>query len=123
MPAGDTDRARFAFMQAATWPDEIRKTPDDRPIWHYIDLPIVAPGYTPSPAALVIVQPNAETQIGAETKLLTTASASDQERAVALCWVEHLIGDVHQPLHDVSLFSATFPKATRAAQEVLAPGP
>ena len=123
MPAGYTDRARFVFMKAATWPDEIRKTPDDRPIWHYIDIPVIAPGYTPTAAALVLVQPNAETQIGAETTLLTTASASDQERAIALCWVEHLIGDVHQPLHDASLFSAAFPKGDKGGNsESLAAG-
>lgn len=123
MPAGYTDRARFAFMKAATWPDEVRKTPDDRPLWHYIDIPVIAPGYTLTAAALVIVQPNAETQIGAETKLLTTASASDQDRAVALCWVEHLIGDVHQPLHDASLFSAAFPKGDKGGNsESLAAG-
>ena len=39
MPAGYTDKPRWAFMKAATWPDDIRKTPDDRPLWHYIDLP------------------------------------------------------------------------------------
>jgi methylphosphotriester-DNA--protein-cysteine methyltransferase len=28
---------------------------------------------------------------------------------VALCWVFHLIGDVHQPLHAVALFTTQFP--------------
>lgn len=122
MPAGYMDKARFAFMKAATWPDDIRKTPDDRPIWHYVDLPVIAPGYTPDPAAILVVTPNAETQIGAETTLLTTKSATDPERAVALCWVEHLIGDIHQPLHTVSLFSAQFPKGDKGGNdETLAP--
>jgi len=113
MPAGYTDRARFAFMKAATWPDDIRKTPDDRPIWHYIDVPVIAPGYTPAPAALLPVKPNAETQIAAETAMLTEPAASEGERAVALCWVEHLVGDVHQPLHDASFFSPLFPKGDK----------
>ncbi len=117
MPAGYTDKGRFAFMKAATWPDDIRKTPEDRPIWHYVDLPVIAPGYTPDPAALLIVTPNAETQITAETALLTTKSATDPERAIALCWVEHLIGDVHQPLHTVSLFSAQFPKGDKGGND------
>ncbi len=117
MPAGYTDKGRFAFMKAATWPDDIRKTPDDRPIWHYVDLPVVAPGYTPDPAAIMVVTPNAETQITAETALLTTKSAADPDRAVALCWVEHLIGDVHQPLHTVSLFSAQFPRGDKGGND------
>ena len=122
MPAGDTDKGRFAFMKAATWPDDIRGTPDSRPIWHYIDLPVIAPGYTPAPAALAVVTPNAETQITAETALLATRTASDQDRAAALCWVEHLIGDAHQPLHDSSLFSPQFPKGDKGGNdESLAP--
>ena len=117
MPAGYTDKGRFAFMKASTWPDDIRKTPDDRPIWHYIDLPVVSPGYTPDPAALLVVTPNAETQIIAEDAVLTTKSATAPDRAVALCWVEHLIGDVHQPLHTVSLFSVQFPKGDKGGND------
>lgn len=122
MPAGYADKGRWAFLKASTWPDEVRKTPDDRPSWHYIDLPVVAPGYTPDPAAVAVPTPNAETQIAAETALLTAKTASDGDRAVALCWVEHLIGDVHQPLHDSTLFSAQFPHGDRGGNdETLAP--
>src|SRR5689334_8326484 len=38
-------RGRVAFERAATWPDDVRRTPDDRPLWHYEDLPVLAPGY------------------------------------------------------------------------------
>jgi hypothetical protein len=30
-------------------------------------------------------------------------------KAIDLCWVEHLAGDIHQPLHAVSLFSKEYP--------------
>lgn len=123
LPAGYIDRARYAFMRASTWPDEIRKTPDDRPTWHYSDIAIVAPGYTPDPAALLPQTPNAETQIVAESKLLTDKTATDGERAFALCWVEHLVGDVHQPLHSASLFASVFPKGDKGGNsEQLLPG-
>ncbi len=122
MPAGYPDKARFAFMKASTWPDDIRKTPDDRPIWHYDDIPIVAPGYTADPVALLPVKPNAETQIGAESAVLASPAGTDAERAVALCWVEHLVGDVHQPLHTTSYYSALFPKGDKGGNaETLAP--
>lgn len=122
-PAGYADRARFAFMKAATWPDDIRHTPDDHPAWHYSDIPIVAPGYAPDPSALRPVTPNAETQILAETKLLTDQTASDGDRAVALCWVEHLVGDIHQPLHAASLFASVFPTGDRGGNsDLLLPG-
>lgn len=123
MPAGYTDKARFAFMKASTWPDDIRKTPDDRPIWHYSDIPIVAPGYTADPIELLPVRPNAETQIVAESAALGRPAGTDAERAVDLCWVEHLIGDVHQPLHATSYYSPLFPKGDKGGNaETLAPG-
>ena len=34
---------------------------------------------------------------------------SDAEKAIALCWIMHLLGDGHQPLHAVSLFSTEYP--------------
>jgi hypothetical protein len=34
---------------------------------------------------------------------------SEAEKAIALCWVFHLIGDVHQPLHTAALFSELLP--------------
>ena len=123
MPAGYTDKPRWAFLKAATWPDDIRKTPDDRPIWHYIDLPVTVPGYVLTPAQKVVLTPNAETQILAETALLTTKTAAAPEKAVALCWVSHLIGDIHQPLHTTSLFSVQFPNGDKGGNaESLAPG-
>lgn len=46
---------------------------------------------------------------------LTEEFAQDdvETRAVSLCWMFHLIGDVHQPLHAVALFSKTYPKGDR----------
>src|SRR5207248_2009698 len=31
--------------------------------------------------------------------------------AIDLCWLLHLVGDAHQPLHDVSLYSKAYPVA------------
>jgi hypothetical protein len=36
---------------------------------------------------------------------LELQTAADEDRAVALCWLLHLTGDVHQPLHCTSLFT------------------
>ncbi|MDB5306875.1 MAG: hypothetical protein JWO38_1077 [Gemmataceae bacterium] len=38
------------------------------------------------------------------TSLKPTINASES-RAIALCWVLHLVGDLHQPLHAAALFS------------------
>jgi hypothetical protein len=122
MPAGFPNKSLYAFERAATWPDDVRKTDDDRPIWHYVDVPVIAPGYKPDPIAIMPVTPNAETQITVESGLLSDTKTADGDRAVALCWVEHLVGDIHQPLHTASLFSAQFPKGDKGGNsDLLAP--
>jgi len=35
------------------------------------------------------------------------------ERAVALCWVFHLVGDAHQPLHTSNMFTTDFPRGDK----------
>ena len=44
---------------------------------------------------------------------------SGQEKAIYLCWVMHLIGDIHQPLHSVSLFCEAFPKGDHGGNDSL----
>ena len=35
---------------------------------------------------------------------LKTKTAAGEDRAVAACWLFHLVGDIHQPLHNASYF-------------------
>jgi hypothetical protein len=116
-PAGP-DHDMHAFMKAATWPDLIRspqfpdEAGDSHPTWHYIDEPI---NPTHMPATQPVVRPgttqptNALEALAQETRILNDSSADPVARAKALCWVLHLVGDLHQPLHCVSLFDNDFP--------------
>ncbi len=101
-------RDQVLFMLAARWADDVRKTEYDHPMWHYIDLPYKAPGDEdietgdpPDPNIVVGFRTNVE--------ILTKPDASPEDKAVALTWIMHLVGDVHQPLHTTSRFSADFP--------------
>lgn len=38
-------------------------------------------------------------------KELKDPATKDEDRAVALCWLFHLAGDIHQPLHNIGFFS------------------
>jgi hypothetical protein len=38
---------------------------------------------------------------------------SEEEKAVFLTWLFHLVGDVHQPLHCTAVFSERFPEGDR----------
>ena len=118
LPAGLSadEQNLFLFMRAATWADSIKHhglqdsdTPpaglvtevnigfgDDHShgYWHFIDAPFASDNET-LPATPV---PNAATQIAA----LRADIASDEGdvlKAYDLVWLEHLVGDIHQPLH------------------------
>lgn len=101
----------YLFMLAARWPDDIRgDSAFDRGPWHYINLPYKPEG---QPATVRIVDPPAETILSAYPRNLDVlrSNASDADKAVAVCWIFHLVGDVHQPLHTVALFTTQFPTA------------
>ena len=118
-----------AFMQAATWADFIKERkngytfdgvqPPGNPTdpqnigyadllehqyWHYIDVPYAAgaPGTPPPPV-------NALTEIELMTAALGS-NASDDVKSYDVAWLEHIIGDVHQPLHTVSRFTKNHPQ-------------
>jgi len=110
---GEEDQARFLFMLAARWPDDIRgDSAFDHPLWHYVNYP-----YRPSeqPASLPGPAPAAEDIVTAFQRnvALVKSAAPDPEKAVALCWIFHLIGDSHQPLHAAALVTTQFPMGDR----------
>jgi hypothetical protein len=120
-----------AFVNAATWPDCIKektcspgytsdggdtppgKATDAQNIgykdklmhkyWHFVDLPDAAgaPGQSPE-------TPNAQTEIELLTKAISS-SESDDIKSYDMVWLEHLVGDVHQPLHATSRFTKNHP--------------
>ena len=126
------DADRMIFMIAATWPDQIRTDPaykDDGPnhgnsppsgseaarnigyadhlrhkYWHFIDLPYSQDGTKLPP----VPSPNAETQIAAFRRALSS-NASDDVKSYDLAWLEHLVGDIHQPLHAITRVSKNKP--------------
>jgi len=56
--------------------------------------------------------------IAANEKTLKDKTRPAADRAVALCWLLHLVGDLHQPLHCVAWFSPEFPKGDRGGNGV-----
>jgi len=99
----------YLFMLAARWPDDIRgDAAFHHGAWHYINFPYKPEG---QPASVQPVDPPSDNILAAYQRnldiLQSTAEAAT--KAVALCWVFHLIGDVHQPLHTIALFTTQFP--------------
>ncbi len=58
------------------------------------------------------------------SQLLPDTKQAASERAVLLCWLFHVTGDLHQPCHCSSLFSVKqFPKGDRGGNSILLPEP
>jgi hypothetical protein len=132
-------REQTAFAMAATWPDFIKTAPgytndSDVPppgpassqnigytdklqhrYWHFIDTPFSTDGT----ALVQPVAPNAKTQIELFTAAIGSATTSDDIKSYDLVWLEHLVGDVHQPLHATSRFSAQTPAGDRGGNLVV----
>jgi hypothetical protein len=125
LPAGlsQDQQNLYLFMRAATWPDTIKhewlKDSDTPPAgrttevhigftdteshgyWHFIDSGFASDSSS-VPATPV---PNAVTQIVA-LRGFVASSEDDLLKAYDLVWLEHLVGDVHQPLHGCTRYYA-----------------
>ena len=85
--------------QASEWPDCIKRLGDRFSFafpWHYQNIDICRP-FDPRAAC---PDGNCVTvQIARHARLLGDRSLPDRERLMALAFLVHLVGDLHQPLH------------------------
>lgn len=95
-----------SFSQACVWPDDIRKKPGDHPTWHYRDLAFFD---NIEEHPIPHDEENATWALAKNRAILRDPSASDADKAVALSWVGHIVGDVHQPLHATTRCDAVHP--------------
>lgn len=98
--------ARSRFLFAAIWPDKIKfdgvSAFDD---WHFINY-----GFSLDHTKIMPVQTeNVVWAIGQSEHTLLSPNASNREKAVALNFLIHFVGDVHQPLHCTVRYSSQFP--------------
>jgi len=114
--AAEADTDRYAFGMASTWPDVVRNQANpmhaayNHPAWHYIDIPYCIGGQTAQPPPQTGPGPhNVVEALAKSTADLKNPALAARDKAIALCWVLHLCGDIHQPLHACSLFSPQFP--------------
>ncbi|MGC6441028.1 MAG: S1/P1 nuclease [Rubripirellula sp.] len=120
---------RWWIGQAGYWPDLIRGNEKyDRPTWHYqvgatlvigdVDLPD-DPGPLPEDATLETRELYIVQAIELCKKVFHDKTQADADRAIALCWLAHLVADAHQPCHAGSLYSPiAFPDGDRGANGI-----
>ncbi|ESL11423.1 class I nuclease-like protein [Trypanosoma rangeli SC58] len=105
----------FDFVQSACWADDIKSrglyVMDD---WHFIDTP-----YNPLNVPIKkdpVGKDNAKTVIESLTKTLENKKGHKLVPYIlsfALVNLAHFYGDIHQPLHSITLFSPTYPDGDR----------
>jgi hypothetical protein len=115
----DVDRREWATVRAAVWPDWVRPRRADprgpgvgkyhRGEEHYVNIPLVDPNDTAAFAGKTLIAAD-KTDILCALKQrcndLHIRNSAPEDKAVAICWIFHLVGDVHQPLHNVAYFSS-----------------
>jgi hypothetical protein len=109
MLAADTDPlAKHEMLDEAVWADRYRVSHKETFEWHFVDLELDRPDlkaacfdFPPAepaskgPAHDCIVNKTSEF-----TKELANPATPADERLLALKFVLHFVGDIHQPLHD-----------------------
>jgi uncharacterized RmlC-like cupin family protein len=87
------------LYSVANWGDEVRKERRETAPWHYVNIPLGSQ-YNPARDC-----PQPHSCVVAKIKdfmaVLTDKNAPREQRAEALRFIVHFVGDIHQPLHAV----------------------
>ncbi len=118
----------WIFLRASVWADYVRPGKDfprddipghplykfHRGIWHYVNFPYEMGQHSDQlPVKSLPVETNILEQLDRSMEVLTGKASQDngrvagvtddENRAVRLTWLFHLLGDLHQPFHAVAL--------------------
>ncbi|HWF13169.1 MAG TPA: S1/P1 nuclease, partial [Candidatus Acidoferrales bacterium] len=86
------------LADASTWPDDMRGLRPETAPWHYVDIPLgtthrdVEKYCDPKEGCVTRAIAN-------ELAVLRSANSNPKDRADALRFLIHFVGDLHQPLH------------------------
>jgi hypothetical protein len=103
----------------ASWADEVRRDRPGTSSWHYVDIPYEAKGYDaardckPTDRGDCVIA-----EIDRAEGVLRDTSQSKANRAEALKFLVHFVGDLHQPLHAIERSDPVTGKGDRGGNEV-----
>jgi len=90
-----------SLADAATWADQVRDDPEYSRTapWHFIDVPLGLSFEQFQQQVATSDKMNVYTALLKEEKLLIGPAASHEQKAAALKFIAHFVGDIHQPMH------------------------
>jgi len=119
------DAEKAWFMKVAYWPDIVRDKEKKeryekyhRSHWHYIERyweqsPLGGVDMTNFPQN----PENSVERIRFFKNTLADYEVSNEEKAIQIAWMLHLVGDVHQPLHNGSLVTKKHPGGDKGGND------
>jgi hypothetical protein len=108
-PRACKDNATDLMALASTWADDVKRS-EKTGSWHYMDIPLGVKKGDPEEYC----QPIGPSVNGGDrpgcilsalrsaVNILHSAKESDEEKATALRYLIHFVGDLHQPMHTTS---------------------
>ncbi len=136
---GEGVQAEWLFQQASIWPDLVRSGPAerrayDRPQWHFVYIPhfLTRDDYKAMHDSVKVnleskppannfddKQMNIVQAINNSVRIVRDPKQPAALRSVHICWLFHLVGDIHQPLYTTELFSRQlFPQGDRGGNAI-----
>ncbi len=100
------------FVTAACWADDVKSNATRE--WHYSDIAFSPDGTKPQ---LQPVKGDVVGAIEAFAKQVGDKTLPDEQRARALRYLLHFVGDIHQPLHCVTRCTAALPQGDRGGND------
>ena len=121
-PMGYPSRDVLFFMRAGVWPDIVRDRdfPERNELyhrgnWHYTNI-FWEQGSDGNPVERADLKPE-DVNVVERLSYLRGVASNDffarAQRAVAVAWLAHLVGDLHQPLHASARVTETEPEGDR----------
>jgi len=121
-PESDAAKKLEFFMLISTWADivrdrafENRQKKYHKSNWHYDDTFWKQVGSKAELLSGFEEGGVAVSKLAEFDKMIRDPSASDKDKAIAIAWIMHLTGDIHQPLHTSARVTDTEPKGDQGA--------
>ena len=89
------------LADVSTWADEVRNEPEYKSTgsWHYINLPLGLSYSDFQKQVEGMSEANVFSALHQQEQILTDKSTTREQKIVALKFIVHFVGDLHQPMH------------------------